>query len=274
MRCRMLFLRLLTASIVAVAFTEAPGFGQTAPVRNPQAVILLGQAISRLNSTSVPVSDVSLTANAAYTAGSDQESGTATLEASGVLLSRLVLNLSNGQREEIRNGSAGAWVGTDGTAHAMALHNCWVDAAWFYPLLSLEAASSDPTVSVGPGTQTTLNGEAIDELILSRTVPNQAAGVTAEIQQLSTVDLFLDGSTLLPVELDFDLHPDNDANQDIPVEIQFSGYRPVGGALVPFHIQKFIQHNLLLDLQISGATVNSGLTAADFPLPAVSGGQQ
>ncbi len=71
MWCRMLFLRLLTASIVAVAFTEAPGFAQTAPVRNPQAVLLLGQAISRLSSPSPPVSDLSLTANAAYTAGSE-----------------------------------------------------------------------------------------------------------------------------------------------------------------------------------------------------------
>ncbi|MGH9353988.1 MAG: hypothetical protein ACRD2G_17810, partial [Terriglobia bacterium] len=232
------------------------GQAQTAPavpmpVRDPQAVILLSQALARLRSDPVAVSDVTLTASATYTAGSDHETGTATLRALGTAQSRVMLNLDNGQREEVRNGVAGAWVGADGAAHPMATHNCWVDANWFYPLLTLEAASADPTISVTLAGQTTVNGEAVEDLILSRIVPHQGPAITIEIQKLSAVHLYLDASTLLPVELDFNVHPDKNANRDIPVGIQFSNYHAVSGVLVPFHIQKYLQHSLLLDLQVS-----------------------
>lgn len=269
---------------LVILFSAALTFGQagqtpaTPPVavRDPQAVMFLSQALSRLKSTPAAISDVTLTAGATYTAGSDQETGSATLQALGAEQSRVTLNLDNGQRQEIRNGFMGVWSGTDGAAHLMATHNCWTDASWFYPLLTVEAASSDPTVSIMFAGPTTLNGEAVEELVLSRVMPNQSASVTAEIQKLSTVQLYLDSSSLLPVELDFNLHPDRNLNQDIPVEIQFSDYRPVSGALAPFHIQKFLQHSLLLDLEVSGAVVNSGLSAAEFALPAVpavTGGQ-
>lgn len=261
-----------------LAFGQASQTALPPPVavRDPQAVVLLSQALSRLKSTPVAVTDISLTASASYTAGSDQETGSATLQALGDAQSRVTLNLGSGSRQEIRNGPAGSWSGSDGTAHAMAGHNCWTDASWFYPLLTLENAAADPTVSVTFAGPTTLNGQAVDELILSRVVTHQSAAITAEIQKLSTVQMYLDASTLLPVAIDFNIHPDRNLRQDIPVEIQYSDYRAVSGALVPFHIQKFIQHSLLLDLEVSGAIVNAGLSAGEFALPAasVTGGQQ
>ncbi|HEV2416459.1 MAG TPA: hypothetical protein VGX94_01510 [Terriglobia bacterium] len=270
---------------LVILFAAAPAFGQAgqspstmpAPVRDPQAVVLLSQVLSRLKSTPTAITDVSLTASATYTAGSDQETGTATLQALGAEQSRVTLNLDNGQRQEIRNGFMGAWSGTDGAAHPMAGHNCWADASWFYPLLTLENAAADPTLSVAFAGPTTINGEAVEELVLSRVMPNQSATVTAEIQKLSTVHFYLDSSSLLPVEIEFNTHPDKNFYQDIPLDVEFSDYRPVSGVLVPFHIQKFIQHSLLLDLEVSGAAVNSGLSAGEFALPAIpaaTGGQQ
>lgn len=272
-------------AFLVILFSATLAFGQAgqtpvmppALVRDPQAVMLLSQALSRLKSTPAAITDVSLTASVTYTSGSDQETGTATLQALGDAQSRVTLNLENGPRQEIRSGFAGSWSGTDGAAHPMATHNCWADASWFYPLLTVEAASSDPTVSITLAGQTTLNGESVDDLVLSRIVPHQSPVVTAEIQKLSAVHLYLAASTLMPVELDFNIHPDKDVNSNIPVEIEFSNYRAISGVLVPFHIQKFLQHSLLLDLEVSGAVVNSGLSAAEFALPAmtaVTGGQQ
>ena len=43
------------------------------------------------------------------------EGGPATLEALGDMDGLVVLNLSGGQQQEIRNGQSGAWVGTGGT---------------------------------------------------------------------------------------------------------------------------------------------------------------
>ena len=116
--------------------------------RDPQALLLLNRAFAGLQNVPEPVTDVTLTANATYTAGSDHETGTATLDALGAERSRVTLNLDGGQREEVRNSAAGSWSGNDGVAHAAALHNCWTDASWFTPLLILEAALSDPTLSV------------------------------------------------------------------------------------------------------------------------------
>ena len=292
-------MRLCRHGLLAVVFSGTLAFGQASPsnptppvpVRDPQAVTLLSQALARLKSSPLAVTDVTLTATAAYTAGSDHETGTATLEAAsggshGTVsvpwdMSRVVLNLDNGERQEIRNGRAGAWIGTDGAANSMALHNCWVDADWFYPLLTLESTAADPTASVTSGASSASAEDShsresgnpnLIEILLSRVLPGQSAAVATEIQKLSTIHLYLDASTFLPVEIDFNVHPDRDANRDIPVEIEYSDYRSVSGVLVPYHIQKYVQHSLLLDLHVNSASVNSGLTASEFALPATTGG--
>jgi hypothetical protein len=66
------------------------------------------------------------------------------------------------------------------------------------------------------------------------------------------------------VAVDFEVHPDNDATLNLQVEIQFSDYRDVNGFKVPFHLQRFLQRDLVLDISLTTAAVNSGLTDADF----------
>src|SRR5207245_1234877 len=87
-----------------------------------------------------------------WTAGSDIEMGTGTFLAKGTGESRVNLSLSGGNKSYIRNSSgaspAGAWLGSDGIWHPYALHNCWTDAGWFFPVLSsLSAASPNITLS-------------------------------------------------------------------------------------------------------------------------------
>jgi len=258
---------------VTLILLPAFGLAQGPPASNPQAILIARQAIAALTG-GASLTDITLQANVTYTAGSDTETGTATLAATARNESRVRLNLSDGVHEWIRQGQAGAWSGPDGQAHAMALHNGWIDAAWFYPALSLEAALSDPTISISLAGQKTVNGQAVEDVFLSRTVSGQSASVTAEIRRLSTVHLLVDTATFRPVELDFNLHPDHDTNRDIPVEIEFSDYRPTGRVLAPFHIQQFLQHSLWLDLQVSGVAVNSGLADGEFQVPATSGGAQ
>jgi len=86
------------------------------------------------------------------------------------------------------------------------------------------------------------------------------------IAHLSAVDLDVDSSTGLPVMLAFATHPDNDAGIDMPVEVRYSAYGTFSGVTVPTHIQKFINHSLVLDLQISSVQVR--LAAAASPISA------
>lgn len=94
------------------------------------------------------LADITLQGSVTYTAGSDTETGAATLVARGSTNSLLTLNLSGGERREIRHGVAGVWTGVDRTPHAMARQNCYLDAAWFYPALSLAGLASDHTLII------------------------------------------------------------------------------------------------------------------------------
>lgn len=246
----------------------------TVPTSSPTAVALASQALKAL-AGGTALTDITLQASANYVAGSDQESGTSTLVARGNPQSLLTLNLSEGTRQEIRNGPSGSWSGPDGVHHAMATHNCWVDASWFFPALILQALSADPTLGVVYLGSAEWNGLAALHLQFLHLVPGQAPGITTQIQGLSAVDLYLDPKSLLPLALDFNTHPDNDLNQNIPIEIQFGDYRPVSGVQVPFRIQKFLQGTLTLDFTVAQAAVNSGVSTSTFTIPALpTGGAQ
>src|SRR5437867_3666491 len=130
--------RYFLPALALTVFAGLPASAQTA-LKDPQAVALTGQAVSALNGTT-SVTDVSVQATVAYTAGSDFETGTATLEGHVGNEARIVLSLSGGQRQEVRNGPAGNWSGSDGQVHSTATHNCWTDPTWFFPGLTLQSA--------------------------------------------------------------------------------------------------------------------------------------
>src|SRR2546428_465404 len=97
---RRYFLPALALTVLA----GLPALAQTA-LKDPQAVVLASQAVSALNGTT-NITDVAVQATANYIAGSDEETGTATLLAKAGE-SRVTLTLSGGQRVEVRNNSSG-----------------------------------------------------------------------------------------------------------------------------------------------------------------------
>jgi hypothetical protein len=259
--------------------STATASASPAPLRrDAQAVTLVSQAYQAMTGLT-PLQDATILGAAVWTAGSDEETGSATLEAKGSLESRMVLSLSQGLREELRNSplvsstalssslSSGAWAAQGGTWYAMALHNCWTDASWFFPAFTLQAALNDPAVSLIYAGPDTLDGASVIHLTLYRTPPRQTAAMAATIQRFSRMDLYLDSTSGLPLALMYDTHPDDNANLDIPVDIRYSNYQRVSGVQVPFHIQKFLQGSLLLDLKVGSVQINSGLTDAQFTLP-------
>jgi len=263
----------LTFLILFPGLALSLAMAQTSPVaaRDPNAVALAGKALQALIG-GTPLNDITLQGSAAYTAGSDQEMGPATLVALGNQQSRVTLNLSNGQRQEIRSGMAGVWVGADATPHAMGSHNCLIDAAWFYPGFTLQALVSDPTLAIsllGPEVHA---GEAVLHLVLARVLPRKNANAVALVQRISTMHLYLDAASLLPAAFAFNVHPERDTNTDIPFEIRFAGYRTSNGVQVPTRIQRYIQNSLVLDIAVANAAVNSGVPATYFILPSVPAG--
>ena len=271
----MRFFRLsLVVTLGAVLiFTDAPpSRAQTVNQRtsDPHAVAIVQQSLVAMNGA-VAVADVSLSASVTSTAGSDIQSGTALLQAKGTQESKVALSLSDSSYTEIRNVSDGAPAGryidsnADSTAHALSLHNCFTEAAWFVPSLSdLASVLSDPNANLMYVGQESWDDKTVDHIRTWETVSSPDAAAVKLIAHLSTTDIYLDSATHLPVAIKFATHPAKDAKIDIPVEIRFDNYQQTSGLLLPMHIQKFLNGTLNLDFTMNSAEVNSGLPDSIF----------
>lgn len=252
-------------SFVLVLATSA----QQSATALPRASTFLQSAFGAL-AGATSVTDATLTGTARRIAGSDDETGTATLQAiSGA--SALNLSFPSGPRSEVFNSSAaspaGSWSGPDGVSHAIAYHNLLTDPGWFFPLFVVARGLSASGYVVTYVGQETRNSFAVQHLSITQNFSNLPSDTSTTFQHLSQVDLYLDTATLLPVALDFNIHPDDNMLLDIPIEVQFSDYRAVNGAQVPFHVQKFLNNGLILDLQFHSVVLNSGPSATAFAVP-------
>jgi hypothetical protein len=54
--------------------------------------------------------------------------------------------------------------------------------------------------------------------------------------------------------MDFNVHPDDNAAVNIPVEIRFSNYVESGGVWQPAKIEKYLNSTLILTLQANSST--------------------
>jgi len=236
---------------------------------DPQAVVLAQQSMLALTG-GAPISDVTLSGTAGWTAGSLNASGPVTLKARGSGQSRFDLSLDGGSRSEIRDASGGVpvgyWVDAEGVAHASALHNCMTDPAWFFPALTSLGAGTNVVLSyVGQESRGGVSVQHLRSYNVSQA--SQDPSLSTTMQRLSSMDFYLDASSLLPVAIAFDVHPDSNANADLPVEIHFSNYQTINGLKLPLHIQKYWNGGLTLDISISNVAVNTGLTASAFAIP-------
>jgi hypothetical protein len=254
------------ALIVAVcSFLYSPSAtGQNPPPSDPQAISFAAQSIAAMTGGTT-INDATLTGNVTWN-GSITDSGTFTLRALGQDESRMDLALSSGALTEIRDAQTGvtlgAWVLPDNTAGNFAPQNCWTDAAWFFPVLG--ALSMGPTVVLSYVGQETRNGTSVQHLQAYQYIPGQFRGVTP--QQLSTMDFYLDTAALLPLVITFNAHPDDNSGTNLLVEIDFSNYQTLNGITVPTHIQKYQQGNLMVDMTVTGAAFNTGLSLSIFAI--------
>jgi hypothetical protein len=199
-----------------------------------------------------------MSGTANWTYGSDQQTGTVTLQANANGQSRMLLQLDSGSRIETQNPFSDsqrqcAWSGVDAVVHKSAVHHCWVDAIWFLPEITMQAGAgaADDAASVAQST----DASRIRIHRERHLVDVDSAQTGQFIAHLSAVDLDIDSATGLPVMLAFATHPDNDAGVDMAVEVRYSAYSNFSGVTVPTRIQKFINHALVLDLQISSVQV-------------------
>jgi hypothetical protein len=248
--------------LVLLAFARSVTAQQTT-ASSPQATALLQQSLAALTGGH-PLTDVTLSGTARRIAGSDDESGTVVIKALAGTGSLLNLTFPSGPRSEIRNTTSipivGSWSGPDSVSHAIADYNLVTDPGWF-PAFALAGFAASQNAIITYVGQETKNGGAVIHITAS------AVGA-AFMQHFSQTEIYLNPSTLLPVAIAYSIHPDNNSSLDIPTEIDYSDYQLFNGSQIPVHIQKLVNNVLNLDLKLSNAVVNSGLTAATFAVGA------
>ena len=116
---------LLLAAFAQVGFAQTQTSNQTA-VQDAQSVSILRSSLSALMGGNA-LNDVTLTGSASRTAGSDDETGQATLKATALGQSRIDLTLTGGNRSESRDSSQGtpqgAWSVPNSSVQPIPQHN-------------------------------------------------------------------------------------------------------------------------------------------------------
>jgi hypothetical protein len=196
--------------------------------------------------------------------GADDETVSATFTSAGPETSQTTFNLPAGTLTELRAPSAAISTNA-GVKQTVALHNTLNMHEWFFPQFFLKDLQQNAGYSLSVSVPSAEN-DASQITIQGSLIP---AGVsdpgTAQIVSDATqFVLVLDAATSLPVSLSFTGHPEDDALRGFPVLYSFSQYQTQNGMQQPFHIQKFVQGTLTLDVTVQSFAVNSGLTPSQF----------
>ena len=231
------------------------------PSSDPAALALLTRTVSALTAGN-RLDDVKLKGTVHWRAGSEDLRGPVDLEASSSGRSQIHLDLGNRTRVELFSGDnedpSCAWTDKDKTTRPIATHNCWTPGAWFFPMLSILPAQQRGNIVITYVGRETQGGLAVEHIQIQRVFLGRSK-ISGLLSHLSTMDLYLDGTTMLPATLKYFVHPDDDANQDIPTEIRFSDYREVSGIKIPFHVEKLISGSMFLEIEVSSANFNIGV---------------
>ena len=250
-------------SIALVCFAASIGHGQ-APQSDARAVSLATQSIAALSGGNV-ISDVTLIGTGVWTVAGNSETANATLMAKGTAESRFDMLLGAGPRSEIRNDGSATALGEvlipDGTILRWGFQDTLLNAAWFFPQLSILASTGDSRLIFLYIGQERRNGAAVQHIQTYR----YSATNTAAVQQWSTMDIYLDSISFFPVAFVFNIYS-IDGSQIIPAEIDFASYVSVGGVQVPFRVQRYVAGNLGVDFTVTSAQFNSGLQDSLFAI--------
>ena len=205
----------------------------------------------------IQVNSVTESGTATRTLGGDQRQGSITLQSSGVMMNQITISTDAGNRSETRTWDgqwpSGQWTGLDGQHHQIADQNCWADAVWFFPALSLLADYADPNLVFNDLGQVQYSGGYAEHLRVYRALTSLPQDEQRLFARLSTVDFYLDSQTALPVAMGFADHADEDFNRDVPFFVIFSNYQSVGGIQIPFQIVAGLNGTPFLQISITNA---------------------
>jgi hypothetical protein len=248
--CLLFFLSNSFSAHAQTTVSSSPSLSPTTFQQQAQAAGSGGKSFSVIN----------LTATAEWTAGSDRESGNAQLQANADGSTSIQLTLGKASRTEVQTKADSlrtcTWVDGAGTSHDIVGPNCLVALPWFAPGIFAQPSAGPPALlaTTDDGVVTN-NNSTVHQVSYFLNLTGRNAAATKRIVSQSTVKVFYDPQALLPLSLEYSIHPDNNALKDIPVRVVFSNYQSVSGVMLPFQIERYVNRTLQVKLNVSNATI-------------------
>jgi hypothetical protein len=130
------------------------------------------------------------------------------------------------------------------------------------PSLSLMADYSDPNLQVQYVGLENVNGNSAYHLRLSMLLTDGTPAQLADL--MSEFHVFIDSTSMLVVKTrTFDFSPSSPQNRT-PVETFLSDYRQLNGALVPFHLVRYLVNQKDSETTFSSISLNASVPESDF----------
>lgn len=256
----------ICSAILLLSGCMCPLFGanQQAPERDSSAIAFLTQAVSVAASGTdlTSIQDFVALGTSTHFWGTNPEQGQITVKSKGLMQFRIDSNVTEGTWSWIVNNGNGEIVVPSGAATPIAYHNCLNPGSLIWPILKVNAALQDQTMTViDMGVVQFNNGQA-RQIRLRQNFQSDPTGL---FSSLTNRDYFFDPATFALLRAQDSTHPNNDAkNGAMTHTIDLANYQSVNGLLVPFSITESISGQKTWNLQLNSISFNTGLTDSDF----------
>lgn len=264
----MLLLRKLFVTLFCVLLCFLPLEGQQAPSKDAQAASLMARSLAVMGGQAL-ASSSNLTAlvigSYAQLDQGNPVSSPFTLKARGLDQIRWESSRPDGTVVNIFQKDA-AWSITPKGTQQIPISGLVGRQFEVFPLLAIVKWLQAADVDVGQADTETVAGQSVFRIAIR---PKRSGKGTAEFQgafeKMNHAELMLDATTLLPARLRYSLHP-GDWRVNIPIELVFSDYQRMDGALVPTKVTRYLRNQKVDEYQIQSVQFNAQLNSSDFTL--------
>jgi len=235
--------------------------------RDPQAISVMSQmeAATGWGSRGLP-SDALASGTVTRYRGDVQDTVAVILKAKGSRLYRAEVQDPTGQLITVLNGD-GAAVTTPRGTQLLPVHAALGLKPVVFPFFGglLSFADSSCTVQY-LGTETI--GTELAHRIAISSKPSASAPAALLRARVNPLTVWVSAASFLPLQIQYTRISNDDPAASRPITRTFSDYRVIGGLAFPFHQEEFASSQPLLSLHLASVSLNTGLSDAEFALPA------
>lgn len=229
--------------------------------RDQEALAIVNQAISAAGGEDslTSISDFVETGTVTYYSG-DQVTGNITVKSRGLHQLRMDDELPSGQRSIVINNDSHVMIDPDGTIRPISRQTASDITGITFPYPTLMTAIHDLSISISYAGLVTYDGGSEYDIRIERIYPSwQDPDGTRSAHEVR--DVYFDPTTYQVIRISDHIYF---GEQGVSHDILFSNYKMENSVLLPMTITEKVRDVPLLTIQLTQATLNSGLSDADF----------